>query len=225
MIGNRVFALKGDVNELKHLLSEPHPDIDKIRELQGTLQTNVVRIEEILQEFRDFLTATQLTLEPAHLNGIVQETVQEVFPKRSAVKLKLELDPSNPEAAVDEKKLRRAVSELVENAFNYMAEGELCVSTGTSVPSEARRAGLSPSKRYAKIEVEDSGPGVQPDQKGVIFQPFFSGRVKGMGLGLSIVKGIVDAHGGAVFEGGEPGQGAKFVILLPMLERSKSEKQ
>lgn len=204
MIGNRVFALKGDVNELGHLLTEESLELPLLQGLHRDLRANLVRIEEILQDFRDFVTATQLDRQPGDLNALVRETVEEVFPKRTEVTLDLRLGDVPP-IRFDGKKLRRAISELVENAFHYMSTGTLCVETGRD-----------PSSGQARIEIQDSGPGVPEDEKGRIFQPFFSGRVKGMGLGLSIVKGIVDSHGGEVQECGAPGDGAKFVILLPV---------
>ncbi len=202
MIGNRVFALKGDVNELGHLLEEPEIDVQAFKGLHKDLRANLVRIEEILQDFRDFVTATQLDRQPGDLNALVRETVEEVFPKRTGVALDLRLGDVPP-IRFDGKKLRRAVSELVENAFHYIDAGTLRVGTGTTADQ-------------AWIEIQDSGPGVPEAEKGRIFQPFFTGRVKGMGLGLSIVKGIVDAHGGEVREVGAPGEGARFVILLPV---------
>lgn len=87
MIGNRVFALRGDVNELGHLLAEKPLPIDDIQAIHKSLLNNLVRVEEILQEFRDFLTATQLALIPLDLNALVQEAVTEVFPRRSKVTL------------------------------------------------------------------------------------------------------------------------------------------
>lgn len=202
MIGNRVFAIKGDVNELSHLLAEDELDRGALRGLHKDLRANIVRIEEILQDFRDFVTATQLDRQPGDLNALVRETLEEVFPKRTAVTLDLRLGDVPP-LRFDGKKLRRAVSELVENAFHYMDAGtlrvETCVEDG-----------------HAEIEIQDSGPGVPPEEKGRIFQPFFTGRVKGMGLGLSIVKGIVDAHGGEVQEIGAGGEGARFVLQLPL---------
>lgn len=219
MIGNRVFALKGDINELYHLLASREPDIDEIRDLQKSLQTNVTRIEEILQDFRDFLTATQIDRKPTDLNALIKETADEVFPKSSPVKLQLELDENLPLVPVDGKRLRRAISELIENSFNYMAEGRLLIRTRSVDKEEFYETRRYNTPRYACIEVQDSGPGVAEKEKATIFQPFFSNRVKGMGLGLSIVKGIVDAHGGEVFEAGEAGQGANFVILLPLADR------
>jgi len=220
MIGNRVFALKGDVNELGHLLDAHDLDANALRDIQKSLNTNVTRVEEILQDFRDFLTATKLECAPTDLNALVDETVREVFPRRSPVKLELVMEPALNSVNADAKRLRRAISELIENSFNYMEEGSLRVETAHASAEDVRRARLPNQKRFAKVEIEDSGPGVTEDKKELIFQPFFSGRVKGMGLGLSIVKGIVDAHGGAVFEAGEEGHGAKFVILLPVSDRS-----
>jgi signal transduction histidine kinase len=214
MIGNRVFAIKGDTNELGHLLAEKDVDRDELKSLQQSLSTNVMRVEEILQDFRDFVSATQLHLQFGDVNAVVHETAEEIFPKRSKVKLELDLAEDLPGVEIDAKKLRRAIGELIENAMNYMEEGALRISTAI-VDRTARQV----KRKFVQIEVEDSGPGVNPESKRIIFQPFHSGRVKGMGLGLSIVKGIIDAHGGEVFEAGDPGKGAKFVILLPAPDR------
>lgn len=216
MIGNRVFALKGDVNELGHLLNEPEVNLEELRELQKSLSTNVTRIEEILQDFRDFVTATQLSRRPTDFNQLVRETVGEVFPRRTDVELEVDLQPDLPPLQLDDKRLRRAVSELIENSLNYVDHGSLKVRTRLVDAEENERTRLAHGSKFVQLEIEDSGPGVMPEQKALIFQPFFSGRVRGMGLGLSIVKGIVDAHGGEVFEAGEEGSGAKFVILLPV---------
>ncbi len=215
MIGNRVFALKGDINELRHILGSSEPSVLELRDLQKSLATNVTRIEEILQDFRDFLTATQVVREPTDLNQLMRETIDEVFPRRSTVKLNVQLDENLAPVLVDEKKLRRAISELIENSFNYVDDGTMTISTRMVDKNEHSVTRLSHLSQFAEIVIEDSGPGVETDVKATIFQPFFSKRVKGMGLGLSIVKGIVDAHGGEVFESGHLGQGARFVILLP----------
>lgn len=219
MIGNRVFAIKGDVNELGHLLDSEPLDAGELARLYQSLMTNVTRIEEILQDFRDFVTATQITMVESEINPLVQESVQEVFPRRSNVHLEFDLAPELPQVAIDQRKLRRAISELVENSLNFFSEGRLRVATRLASESQLTRSRLKRSKQYVAIEVEDQGPGVSEEKKEQIFQPFFSSRVKGMGLGLSIVKGIAEAHGGTVIEEGSEGAGARFVILLPVAER------
>lgn len=210
MIGNRVFALRGDVNELGYQLGRKETNLSVIRELQHSLEINVTRVEEILQEFRDFITATKIELAPGDLNAFVEETVREIFPRRSKAKLDLKLADDLPKVRFDARKLRRAISELLENALVFDPTGIIKVQT-TKVQQNRTV--------WAGIEVSDTGPGIPHEQKTLIFQPFFSGRVKGMGLGLSIVKGIVDAHGGGIWEQGELGKGAKFMILLPARDR------
>jgi len=216
MIGNRVFALKGDINELSHTLEDELPSIETLRELAASLGTNVRRIEEILQDFRDFVSATRLTRTPTDLNALVQETVAEVFPRRTKVELDVDLDMRLPKFGLDGKRLRRAVSELIENSLVYMEEGHLSVRTRMVASVSNDRTRASRVSSFALVEIADSGPGVEPDKKALIFQPFYSGRVRGMGLGLSIVKGIVDAHGGYVYESGHVGEGATFNLLLPI---------
>jgi signal transduction histidine kinase len=215
MIGNRVFALKGDVNELGHLLDDAELNRKELKDLQRSLGISVTRVEEILQDFRDFVTATQLTLVVSEVNALVKESVEEVFPKRSEVVLEWHLGTELPQIKVDPRKLRRAISELVENSLSFFEKGTLRVSTHFAEPAQLQRRGGNSSHPFVAIEIEDEGPGVDDQRKDLIFRPFYSSRVKGMGLGLSIVKGIIDAHGGTVFEDGREGQGARFVILLP----------
>ncbi|MGV3618396.1 MAG: GAF domain-containing protein [Fimbriimonas sp.] len=216
MIGNRVFALKGDLNELGHVLAEPSPALAELAELQQSLTVNVHRIEEILHDFRDFVTATQIHPSPTDVNALIRETASEIFPKRGEVELRLDLDPELPPIEADGKRLRRAISELIENSLIHTPKGHLSVTTCRAEGREDERTKADPAALFVRIELADTGPGVPPEKKGLIFQPFFSGRVRGMGLGLSIVQGIVAAHDGHVYEDGEPGQGACFVILLPI---------
>ena len=219
MMGNRVFAIKGDVNELGHLLEEhPLPE-EQLKAIQQSLMTNVTRIEEILQDFRDFVTATQLATEETALNPLVKESVAEVFPRRGPITLKYQLAEGLPQVMIDPRKLRRAISELVENSLNFFSEGTLSVTTSLATMEQIQRSKLKKTKSYVAVSVEDQGPGVSEDRKERIFEPFHSSRVKGMGLGLSIVKGIAEAHGGTVIEEGTEGSGARFVILLPVAER------
>jgi signal transduction histidine kinase len=144
--------------------------------------------------------------------------VAETFPRRTPIRRIETYSTALPVLRCDADKLKRAFAELIENAVSFMPEGgEFRVTTSLIEPGQGPMlARLSPSRRYVQIAFEDSGPGVAEEMKGRIFQPFFSSRVKGMGLGLSIVKGVIDAHHGTIRETGEPGQGARFQIFLPV---------
>jgi signal transduction histidine kinase len=222
MIGNRTFAIKGDLNELKHLLSHAdRPDANLLSEITAivdSVEKGVYKLEDILREFRDFVMATHLNRRPADINQLVMETLKETFPRRSKIVLVQDLAKDLPPIQCDTDKMKRALSELVENAISFMPEGgTLSVRTAFSTPSRLpNTARLSRQQPYVEIVLSDTGPGVSAENKERIFQPFYSSRVKGMGLGLSIVKGIIDAHHGAIRELGTEGSGAEFTVFLPI---------
>jgi signal transduction histidine kinase len=224
MIGNKVFALKGQLNELEYLAKGPSFSKEVVLDVVERAKNGVFRLEEILTEFRDFLLATHLHRKPTELNDLVRSTVRESSPHDGAVAIWVETAPELPRVAADTTKLRRALSELLENAVNHQPEGgEIRVVTGLWGEQEQDRYPQVPfrlsteGQAAVRVEVIDRGAGVPEENKGRLFTPFFTTRSRGMGLGLSIVKGIIDAHQGAIWEVGRDGQGAHFVIVLPAL--------
>jgi signal transduction histidine kinase len=120
-------------------------------------------------------------------------------------------------------KLKRAFGELIENSIDFQPTGgQLSIRSqladAASLASLTRQTFATPVLR---IDFADHGPGLTEQDRARVFQPFYSKKAKGMGLGLSIVKGVIEAHGGAICEiGGEssaqnPHPGAHFVVLLP----------
>jgi signal transduction histidine kinase len=215
MIGNQIFGVKGEINELEYLVSRGRLTPETLSGIVDSLNKGVRRLEEIMGEFREFLKADQLTLQQCDANELIRQAVEASFPKRSNVWLQLRLADDLPTITADAAKLQRCLTELIENSVGFQPKGgRLSISTSL--------AGLSPMPggrgrpgKYVQIELEDEGPGVPTEDKKRIFDAFFSTRSKGMGLGLSIVKGIIDAHRGRISEVGEAGVGAKFRILLP----------
>ena len=221
MIGNRVFAIRGNLNELDYLLHRPDTDLKEIRDLSGALTRGIERLEYILQEFRDFVVATRLTFEELCLNHLVNQAIEEGLPHQNQLRIICDLKEGLPVIRGDNQKLIRSLTELLENAVIYQPNGgEVFVRSGIAGPEELKHFSQLPGGTFLFVEVEDRGPGITEENKKRIFTPFFTTRAKGMGLGLSIVKGIIEGHGGAIAETGEPGQGARFLILLPSTENA-----
>lgn len=217
MLGNRLFALKGDISELRYLLSDESVSREEILQFVDRLEQGVSRMDAMLQEFRDFVAATRLKYQLSDLNEVVRSAASGAMPGLQSDRLVIDLDPALQPFYFDAAKLERVVSELVENALHWAPEGKITVRTGVASEREVFRARLAPeSGPYARIEVLDEGPGVAQEKKERIFDPYYSDRTKGLGLGLSIVEGVIQAHGGNIYEDGEPGKGARFVILLPI---------
>lgn len=216
MLGNKVFAIKGYLNELEYVLSKEGPITSDAADVLAGLKRNVFSVEEILLEFRDFLKATQLQLAPLDVNEVLSRSLSEGVPKDSGLRVTTELADALPLVDGDASKLDRCFTELIENAANAQpGGGTLHVITSLATAEDLARAQYVGGGPAIKIEFLDGGTGVAAQDKQRIFDPFFTTRSRGMGLGLSIVKGIVEAHRGVIREVGEPGQGAHFVILLP----------
>lgn len=219
MIGNTVFGVKGHLNELNYILKtkDGDPDWADAKELSSHITRGIYRLEGILGEFRDFVLATQLHTTHSDVNQILRNVTAETFPKHSNIELALSLANGLPPMLADEVKLKRAFGELIENSIDFQPQGgQLIIKSALAEPelvAQSKQTFVGPA---LKIEFIDQGPGLSELDRARVFAPFYTKKAKGMGLGLSIVKGIIEAHGGTINEVGNEGQtGAHFVVLLP----------
>ncbi len=225
MIGNTVFGVKGHLNELNYVLKEnesEEADWTEVKDLTGNVTKGIYRLEGILGEFRDFVLATQLHTVQGDINQILGNVMAETFPKHTEIELISNLAPDLPDVLADEVKLKRAFGELIENSIDFQPQGgQLTVKSSlTNQQSIAHLTRTEFATPVVRIDFIDHGPGLTEQDRARVFQPFYTKKAKGMGLGLSIVKGIIEAHGGAILEIGNEdaqGQGAHFVVLLPTM--------
>ena len=125
-----------------------------------------------------------------------------------AIEVKLEAEPGVTTAMIDPDLLRQAVINLVTNAIQ-------AVSKGGRVEVRLTREDTL-GQPFVRIDVVDNGPGISPELRARIFEPFFSTKASGSGLGLSIVKRIVEAHKGELTLRSEPQQGTTFTLRFPV---------
>ena len=162
-------------------------------------------------------------VETVDLSGLIAEIgarIQPSLPQQTA--LRLDLEDDLPSIQADRGQMRQMLTSLVLNAAEATgaAGGVVAVKTGVrdvDPPFLGRHpdaAGLPPGQ-YVFLEVRDAGCGMDDATKARIFDPFFSTKFTGRGLGLAAVAGIVRGHKGAVLVTTAPGQGACFTVLLP----------
>ena len=156
----------------------------------------------------------------SELVGGIAELIGGTISKKAV--LTSAFDPDTPTIVGDVTQLRQVVLNLLTNASEALGDetGTIALSTGTVEADQPLLAGYDlsdglPAGRYAFLEVADSGRGMDAETRAKLFEPFFSTKFVGRGLGLAAVQGIVRGHGGAIRISSEPGRGTSFKILFP----------
>ena len=219
MIGNKAFAMKGHLGELRHLAQQGGSPA----ECEGALarsERSLQEIEEIIQEFKDLVTAPQLQLAPQDVNDLLDTAVRLALQEAPRIRAAFDLAPDLPPVLGDATRLQACFAELAQNAVTWQPEaGELTVTTKLAEPETLRRvAGLRGPGPFVEVDFRDAGPGIPADRKEQIFRPFHSTHGRGMGLGLAICREVLQAHGGQIVEIGAVDEGAHFVLLLPVAD-------
>lgn len=159
----------------------------------------------IVTEFSAFARPPAPALEPQDPAALLAEVLrpyQAALPR--GVELRLECAPAVPPVLADRRLLERAIVNLVENALQAVgAGGSIVVRLTCADPGRV------------EVEVADSGPGLDPEAREHIFEPSFSTKETGSGLGLALVKKIAEDHGGGVRLESEPGAGTQAILWLP----------
>jgi two-component system sensor histidine kinase PilS (NtrC family) len=165
------------------------------------------RLDALVSEFLAFARPAAPRPEPTDVAEVLDETI-EVFrndPLAAAVAIEAELSPAVAEC--DPGQLRQVAWNLLANAAQALK--------GAARASPRIRVSCAPAAAGVRIEVEDDGPGIPPDDLEKIFLPFFTTKPRGTGLGLATVHRIVDAHRGAIRVASAPGGGCRFTVELP----------
>lgn len=171
----------------------------------GEIKTELTRLHEVVEEYLSLARLTNLHRQPADLGALVKALVwehQEQLEARNVI-VSLQGIEKLGQVCVHQNTMRRALLNLVQNAVEAMPQG------GTLTLSGQRTA-----SRVA-LEMRDTGCGIPPDQLPLLFTPFHTTKPEGTGLGLYIVRQIIEAHQGAITVNSLPGTGTTFRITLP----------
>jgi PAS domain S-box-containing protein len=163
------------------------------------------RLNRIVGDLLDFARPSTPELRPEPLDRVVDEAVGAALAQRPpGVEVARETDPAVPLVPMDARLVRQAVLNVAVNAVQAMPRGG-------RITVRTRRAGES-----VVLEIEDTGAGIPDEVRARIFEPFFTTKASGTGLGLAVVKRIVEGHGGAVAVANRPGAGAVFALSFPL---------
>lgn len=192
-------------------LLDDEPDAETlamIREALDEAAQQSVRAGQIVRRLRDFMSHGEMERRPESLQRLITEAnaLALVGSREHGIDVKLTLDPSADKVFVDRIQIQQVLVNLIRNAIDAMMESETrCLAVST-----ARNAdGL------AEVTVADSGAGISDAIAARLFQPFVTSKESGMGIGLSICRTIVEAHGGRIWFEPGPERGTAFHFTLP----------
>jgi len=188
------------------------------------IRISAARAGELIGQLLAFTGQARVTLTSVRLNEVVREMSRLCSVSMPLTDLQVDLDPADPRVRGDGGQMRQLVLNLITNAGDAVGEGggTVCIATerveaGPELLASclvAAEPAPEPGS-YVRLSVSDTGPGIDPAILGRIFDPFFSTKTQGRGLGLATLQGIVKSHRGGVVVRSEPGRGTTFEVLFP----------
>jgi len=193
VIGNSVYYLSMKLKDAD----------EKTRKHLNILQREVQRSNGIITDLLNFSRVRPPSLEKSDLNSIVKEALTDIkFPEN--ITLETQLAEKLPRIPLDPDQIRRVFQNIISNASGSMpGGGRLEIKTGIK-------------EDFVEITFKDTGEGISKENLPKIFEPLFTTKAKGTGLGLAMVKSIVDSHKGDIEVESEVGKGSSFTVKLPI---------
>jgi signal transduction histidine kinase len=202
-----------DAGEL--LLESAGPQLDDIRQILADIRRDDLRASGVIKHLRALLRKGEVELQPLDLNELVADALRLVDgeSRRRGIELETELSAVLPAVRGDKTQLQQVLLNLVLNGMDVMvdssaAKRRIIVQTASDPNEET------------EVVVTDTGPGISPDRLPRLFDAFFTTKEYGMGLGLSIARSIIEAHGGRIWAENNADGGATFRFTLPNAARA-----
>ncbi|MFQ5866070.1 MAG: ATP-binding protein, partial [bacterium] len=196
-IKNPLTPIQLTVQQMKDKYQGQDPKYRRLlEECTEIISDEIESLRTLVREFSEFARMPKLNLAPGNLN----ELVEEVSKLHKNCDLHLELDPSLPEINFDYEKMRQVLINLIGNSLDSIkskGQGNIHIKT------------YQQEKAFV-LQVTDTGTGIPTDLKERIFEPYFSTKKSGVGLGLAVVKRIVEEHGGKIYLESTEGEGTTF---------------
>jgi signal transduction histidine kinase len=202
-------------------------DPDQIKRYSDLIGKESDRLIEMIEQVLEFAGARsggyKLEMQPVSVNELIDGVLASSQPLLSegGFQIEKEIAPDLPRVMADATALSGALRNLIDNAMKYSGENRWIGVRATGADGG--------KKNEIRITVTDHGIGIPADELKYIFEPFWRGaettsaQIHGAGLGLNLVKNIINAHGGGVSVRSAPGRGSSFTLTLPAIARTASQ--
>jgi C4-dicarboxylate-specific signal transduction histidine kinase len=184
---------------------------EEILEVLQRVAAEAERAGEVVRRMRSFVRGEEGQLQEVEANFLVNEVVRlaAAEARQNGVELDTRLEVGLPVVLADSIQIQQVLLNLVRNAVEAIVAGDcaersVCIETALCEPG------------FVEIRVSDTGPGLTPEALGKVFEPFYTTKADGIGIGLALSRSIVDAHGGRLWAASGQGRGATFHLTLPI---------
>jgi signal transduction histidine kinase len=203
-------AIYNNAGAAQLLIKADPPNLNEVAEILNDIKLDDKRASDVLVRIRNMLRKTAANVEELDLNEAIGETVKMLSAEASAkgVSFSTEFEPGLPQVRADRVQVQQVVLNLALNAMEAMHDQ----------PADRRHLVIRSRRiddRQAEVSVSDSGAGIDPEMLPRIFDAFVTSKPSGMGLGLSISRSIVEAHGGRLGAHNLQSGGAAFHFTVP----------
>jgi PAS domain S-box-containing protein len=203
-------AIVSNAQAGERFLAGPAPPLEDVREILEDVVADATRAGEVIRQIRGLVKKGVGEFVTLDLNWVIQEVV--VLARTDAIVRKvaivLELAPSLPPVRGDKTQLQQVLLNLILNGLEAME------ARGADERTLVIRT-VCEDAATVRVGVQDSGPGIPEEGLTRIFEPFYTTKATGMGMGLSLTRSIIDAHGGTIWAENNPKRGATFWFSLP----------
>jgi two-component system, LuxR family, sensor kinase FixL len=195
-----------------------HPNATKVRDALAATTTQTLRAGQIIRQLREFVTHGESERQPENVNELIEEAsaLALMGAQEEGVKARFKFDAALPLVMVEKVQIQQVLINLMRNAIEAMEASdhkELLVEAAPVPPGKDGKG-----KPMVEIKVADTGSGISDTIADQLFQPFVTTKPDGMGVGLSISKRLVEAHGGRIWAEPNPGGGTVFRVTLEVAE-------
>src|ERR1700730_387075 len=220
-IRNPLGVIKGSAEMLHQKLGETNP---LASELAGYISSETNRLSALVTRFLDFARPLHAELTPQDITSVLDRAVHDVAvthkEKGASVRVERRYEVNLPLVPLDESLSEQAFVNLIQNAYDAMGSSGGLLRVTAARMDKAHRDGV-------EVRIEDTGPGIPPELREQIFNPFVTTKKTGVGLGLSIVSRIIDGHHGTIrvetTGGANNHRGACFVIFFPAAQGTAND--
>lgn len=192
-------------------IQNENPDLEKIGGIMYKANQQALKAGQIIHNMREFVKPRKIHRSTVDINTLIYDAIS-IFEsdfKQHLIAMRFDLTKNLPHVYIDQVQIEQVILNLIRNSIDALKELPQFTQRQLSIETSLN------ALNYVVIRVKDNGPGLTPLQQGKILTPFFTTKVSGMGMGLSISRSLVEAHHGALHFNSKEDKGATFYFTLP----------